>query len=113
MPNETLLNQLKERLLEKPDCAPSCASSPRLLLEATPTTLRLRIEVLAGAATAVPLPGNEKHWLPRTVIVDGKPASALTRGAAELSGAEKGRRCGACARFHSPATYLLASARVG
>lgn len=81
VPNETLLNQLKERLLEKPDCAPSCASSPRLLLEATPTTLRLRIEVLAGAATAVPLPGNEKHWLPRTVIVDGKPASALTRGA--------------------------------
>ncbi|MBL8935432.1 MAG: hypothetical protein JNM69_12830 [Archangium sp.] len=80
VPPEAMLNQLKERLLEKPACAPQCASSPRLMLEATPTTLRLRIEVLAGAATAVPLPGNEKHWLPRTVVVDGKPASGLSRG---------------------------------
>jgi hypothetical protein len=81
VPPESMLNQLKERLLEKPACAPQCASSPRLMLEATPTILRLRLEVLAGAATAVPLPGNEKHWLPRTVVVDGKPASGLSRGA--------------------------------
>lgn len=81
VPPADVLAELKKRLLERPECAPSCASSPRLLLEATPTTLRLRVEVLAGAATAVPLPGNEKHWLPRTVVVDGKPASALSRGA--------------------------------
>lgn len=80
VPPDAMLGELKARLLERPACAPHCASSPRLLLEATPTTLRLRVEVLAAAATAVPLPGNEKHWLPRTVIVDGKPASALSRG---------------------------------
>ncbi|MBL8917564.1 MAG: hypothetical protein JNJ54_01775 [Myxococcaceae bacterium] len=81
VPPEATLNELKTRLLERPECAPRCASSPRLLLEATPTLLRLRLEVLAGATTAVPLPGNEKHWLPRTVLVDGQPANALKRGA--------------------------------
>lgn len=81
VPPDAMLNDLKARLLEPPQCAPYCASSPRLLLEATPTVLRLRFEVLAGAATAVPLPGNEKHWLPRSVLVDGQPANALKRGA--------------------------------
>lgn len=81
VPPEATLNELKARLLERPECAPRCASSPRLLLEATPSLLRLRLELLAGATTAVPLPGNEKHWLPRSVVVDGRPANALKRGA--------------------------------
>ena len=78
-PSPELLEQLRQRLLEKPDCAPSCASSPRLQLEASPKTLRLRLEVLSGAETAVPLPGSATQWVPETVLLDGKPASGLRR----------------------------------
>jgi hypothetical protein len=78
-PAPDVLAELKSRLLEAPDCAPSCASSPRMLLEATPKVLRLRVEVLAGAETAVPLPGNAQHWTPDSVLVDGKPTAALWR----------------------------------
>ncbi len=78
-PAPDVLQELKRRLLEAPDCAPSCASSPRMLVEATPSTLRLRVEVLAGAETAVPLPGNAQHWVPDTVLVDGRPTAALWR----------------------------------
>lgn len=79
MPSPVLLDQLRARLLEKPDCAPTCASSPRLLLEASPTTLRMRLEVLSGAETAVPLPGSAQQWVPETVLLDGRPAAGLRR----------------------------------
>ncbi len=78
-PSVDLLEQLRQRLLEKPECAPSCASSPRLQLEASAKTLRLRLEVLSGAETAVPLPGSATQWVPDTVLLDGKPASGLRR----------------------------------
>lgn len=79
VPPPEVLQTLKQRLLERPACAPTCASSPRLLLEATPAVLRLRIEVLAGAETAIPLPGRAQHWVPETVLVDGRATAALTR----------------------------------
>ncbi len=76
-PDQEILDELKKRLLEKPECAPSCASLPRLAVEASPGTLRLRVEILSGAETAIPLPGHAKHWVPETVVVDGRPSSAL------------------------------------
>ena len=79
-PNE-LLDQLRARLLEAPACHPWCASLPRMRLEADATTLRARLQVDVAAATAVPLPGQAQHWLPRTVVVDGQPAEALMQGA--------------------------------
>ncbi len=78
-PDTAMLEQLRERLLEKPDCAPSCASIPRLQLEATAKVLRLRLEVLSGAQTAVPLPGSAAQWSPETVMLDGKAAPGLRR----------------------------------
>lgn len=77
-PNE-VLEELRNRLTAPPECAPNCAESPRLRLEATPNTLRGRLEVHAGAATAVPLPGGAKSWTPTTVLVDGNPAAGLRR----------------------------------
>ncbi|MFT3712905.1 MAG: hypothetical protein QM817_35080 [Archangium sp.] len=78
-PDAELLEQLRTRLLEKPDCAPQCASSPRLQLEASPKTLRVRLEVLSGADTAIPLPGSANQWVPETVLLDGKPTAGLRR----------------------------------
>lgn len=79
VPPRELLDQLRARLTEQPLCMPHCAASPRLLLEVTPERLRLRMEVDAAAATAVPLPGSASQWLPAEVLLDGQPASGLER----------------------------------
>ena len=79
LPEEALLDKLRERLLEKPDCHPRCTSIGRLALEATPERLRLRLEVGAIAPSTVTLPSQAQHWSPDTVLLDGKPATTLTR----------------------------------
>jgi hypothetical protein len=79
VPPQPLLDELQKRLLEKPECFPNCASSPRLILEVEPHLLRARMEVGAAADTAVPLPGDVRQWVPERVLVDGKPAPALRR----------------------------------
>ena len=78
-PHDKLLTELRERLVEKPKCAPNCASIGRLAIEASADRLRLRFDVGAEAAAVVTLPGHAKHWLPAQVLLDGKPAVALTR----------------------------------
>ena len=79
IPDKATLDELASRLTAKPACSPTCASSPRLALEARATSLRLRMEVDASAATAVPLPGGPAQWSPTRVLLDEKPAAALLR----------------------------------
>jgi len=78
-PSPELLGELQKRLLERPECAPECASSPRLRLEVTRGALSARMEVDAATETAVPLPGSARHWSPMRVLVDGQPAQGLWR----------------------------------
>lgn len=78
-PPKEMLNELRNRLTEKPECAPHCADSPLLRLEVVGNVLRARMEVNAEAATAVPLPGGAKQWSPASVLVDGVPAKGLRR----------------------------------
>lgn len=80
-PPADVLATLKARLLEKPTCTPDCASSPRLFLEATPRSLKLKLQVHAATETAVPLPGSAQQWIPEQVLLDGKPAAGLLRTA--------------------------------
>lgn len=79
IPSQDLLNELRDRLLEKPECLPECASIPRMALEAGPSSLTLRLEIHAAAPTAVPLPGGADQWMPRQVLLDGSPAPGLAR----------------------------------
>ena len=78
-PDAQMLNELQQRLITEPACSPDCATIPRLFLEATPSLLRLRLEVVAAAETAIPLPGQANQWLPRSILVDGRPATAMQR----------------------------------
>src|SRR5437867_1318892 len=78
-PSPDLLGELQKRLLERPECVPECASSPRLRLEVTRGALSARMEVDAATETAVPLPGSARHWSPTRVLVDGQPAQGLWR----------------------------------
>ena len=79
IPTDTLLEQYKARLLAKPDCAPSCASSSRMLLDVHGNVLRARLAIEVSATTAVPLPGEAAQWSPERVLVDGQPAQGLFR----------------------------------
>ena len=78
-PTQDLLNQLRDRLVQKPDCAPNCASISRMKVEATPTALRMRLEISAQAHTAVPLPANPKEWMPELISVDGARFAGVRR----------------------------------
>ncbi|MHB8416697.1 MAG: hypothetical protein ACYDCL_01385 [Myxococcales bacterium] len=79
LPSHDMLDALQKRLLEKPACAPHCASLQRLTLTAAGGVLRLALEVDAAAETAAPLPGDAKQWRPAQVTLDGRPAPALWR----------------------------------
>src|SRR5207244_2444260 len=48
-PPAGVLEQLEQRLTAPPDCHPNCASSSRMALEVTPSTLLARIELGASA----------------------------------------------------------------
>lgn len=79
VPDKATLDELRARLLAKPECEPTCAASGRLALELRPNALRGRMEIDAAAAVGVPLPGTASQWLPDDVAVDGQPAKALLR----------------------------------
>lgn len=73
-PPRDLLDELRNRLLEAPACAPNCAESPRARLKATEGWLQVAVEVHAAAATAVPIPVGGREWTPARAALDGKPA---------------------------------------
>lgn len=79
MPSKELLDEMRSRLLEPPECAPACAQSPRMHLEVSGGDLRLRLDVHALANVAVPLPSHPDQWLPEQVMVDGEGAEGLVR----------------------------------
>jgi hypothetical protein len=73
-PPRELLDELRGRLLEKPECAPLCAESPRLQVTASGKWLSLRLEVQAAAATAVPIPTGGRDWTPARALLDNAAA---------------------------------------
>lgn len=81
-PPPELLQQLQERLLEKPDCLPACADSPRMLLTVSRDRVRILLSIHAGVETAVPLPGALKSWTPEQVLLDDQPARGIKKDGA-------------------------------
>jgi hypothetical protein len=78
-PTDARLQELRERLLAAPRCAPSCVGVSRLLLEADPELLRVRLQVSAAATATFVLPGTAQQWLPTQVVLDGQAAPAIRR----------------------------------
>ncbi|HSA59273.1 MAG TPA: hypothetical protein VLJ37_06265 [bacterium] len=99
-PTPDLLQELQNRLLERPECQPHCATIPRMRLEVSPQSLTARMEVHVEAASAVPLPGTLKEWSPTEVMVGGaavvvkpgdKGKAAAAGGTAHLTRTGDGR----------------------
>lgn len=77
-PNE-MLETLKQRLLEPPDCLPYCADVSRLEVAVSGDNLRIILKVHAASQTAIPLPVNRKSWTPDQVLLDNAPISGMSR----------------------------------
>lgn len=80
LPDKDMLDQLKAELSKPADCLPNCASIARMQIDVRGELLQVRIEAHALVSTAVPLPTGGAQWVIQSVSLDGKPASALSRG---------------------------------
>ena len=67
-PSAALLEDLQERLLAPPSCAPACAEVVAATVQAGADELSIALRVHALAAVAVPLPGAVDGWHPSTVL---------------------------------------------
>ncbi|MEY2906598.1 MAG: hypothetical protein RLZZ408_1069 [Verrucomicrobiota bacterium] len=79
IPDQKMIETLRDRLLEPSTAYPTAAEIPTAALKIEGRRLQLDIEVHAALRTAVPVPGNLPSWSPLTVQLDGKPAEALRR----------------------------------
>lgn len=77
LPDDTLLDALREKLLRPAPCVPSCVTTTNVLLAVEGAQLRITAEVHAAAAGAWTIPGPASAWAPRQV----------TTGAAGVAGA--------------------------
>lgn len=79
IPNTEMLQALKERLLQAPDCLPQCAQMESMNAQIQADSLQLRLRVHAANQTAIPLPIAQGAWLPQQVFINGSPSAALKR----------------------------------
>ena len=70
IPDQTLLTQLRERLLEPPSCLPECAEISRMQVEANANTLVLRLKANITSPVAIPIPSTLDKWVPRSILVN-------------------------------------------
>jgi hypothetical protein len=78
-PPKEMLETLKERLLEPPDCLPYCADVSRMEVTVSGDNLRIILKVHAANQIAIPLPVNRKSWTPDQVLLDNAPISGMRR----------------------------------
>ncbi|MBN1907663.1 MAG: hypothetical protein JW927_21480 [Deltaproteobacteria bacterium] len=78
-PPQAMLNELRNRLLEKDDCFPYCADSPQMDIITDKDNLRIIFRVHASTETAVPLPGSSMMWNPEEISIGNSPAENLFR----------------------------------
>ncbi len=81
LPTLELLDELRERLLEPPDCLPNCLELSRLALRAEPEQLTLELTLEAATAIAARVPGGSGGWSPSQVSLDGAPLDRMSRDA--------------------------------
>ncbi len=79
IPEQAMLDQLKNRLLQPPQCLPDCVVIAAMNLTSNNDEMRIELEIHAGQAVAVPLPAQLNQWFPEQVQLDGKPAESLIR----------------------------------
>jgi hypothetical protein len=80
IPTPELLAQLEERMRPPSACAGICVQVPRLSVQVSDNSVQLEAEVHAAERAAYRLPGPVSRWLPASIEVDGRAATALLLG---------------------------------
>ncbi len=78
-PPTALLDDLRRRLLEKPDCLPACADIARMEVTADNDNINIELHINTIHDVAVPLPVSRQSWSPERILLDFSPISALRR----------------------------------
>ncbi len=79
LPTTELLEDLRGRLLEPPDCLPHCLELPSLVLLVAPERLTLELTLDAAVPVAAPVPGGTGGWSPSEAQLNGVPLDLMGR----------------------------------
>ncbi len=82
-PDAAILNELRTRLTQPPECTPSCVETLSAQVTVTTNQLEMVLEIAALANVAVPVPVAAGRWEPESIVVDGLSAGALYRDPAQ------------------------------
>ncbi|MEX2123768.1 MAG: hypothetical protein WD795_07720, partial [Woeseia sp.] len=78
-PTPEILQQLEQRLLEPPPCAPRCAEIAAAEVQVRGDAMTIELDVHALADVAVSLPGSLQGWRPESVQIDGAASHVYRR----------------------------------
>ncbi len=78
-PSAQLLQTLRQRMLEKPDCLSECAQIETMRLELSEQGINVFLKIHSAANVAVPLPGSANQWKPESILLNSLPAKNLYR----------------------------------
>ncbi len=79
IPTDELLEQLRQRVIEAPDCAPACAALASARISAADDVVRIALEYHAAERVAVPLPGADALLSVESLSVDGRAEAGVRR----------------------------------
>ena len=78
-PTPKLLQELKARLLEVPDCVPRCAEIASATIVIGKNIVTVDLTVHAMQEVALPLPGSSAGWRPQAILINGSSAAQVLR----------------------------------
>lgn len=73
LPDQALLQELKQRLLAEKDCTPACLGIERLHIELNGQRLTLRFSAHALQTVYWPLPDSQQQWQVEGALLNGEP----------------------------------------
>lgn len=79
LPDQEMLDTLRQRLLETSDAFPHAAEIPSVDLKLTDGAISTSAVVHTAVKVAVPMPGKLPSWSPVSVTIDDSPASVVRR----------------------------------
>ena len=79
LPDTAMLEQLKHRLQQAPDCLPNCAQVSNMAITLDGKVLQIEWQIHAQEALAIPLPAKRQQWWPQRISVDDHDAQGLMR----------------------------------
>jgi hypothetical protein len=85
LPDKELLQQLHDRLIRAPKCAPDCAAIADAHIDVRDDQLQVTLDAHAGSAVGLPVPMDVKSLVLDSVQVDGAAVAGVARNDTGLS----------------------------